>query len=52
MSLLASRARRTTTGLVGIAEQAIPFTDFPLPEIKLYVEGGPEQPVLLLPSEH
>ena len=28
--------------------QDIPFTDFPLPEIKLYVEYG----VLLLPSEH
>lgn len=28
--------------------QRIPFTDFPLPEIKLYVEYG----VLLLPSEH
>ncbi len=28
--------------------QEIKFTDFPLPEISLYVEGG----VLLLPSEH
>ncbi len=28
--------------------QEIKYTDFPLPEISLYVEGG----VLLLPSEH
>ncbi|NJM67494.1 MAG: hypothetical protein HC851_18380 [Acaryochloris sp. RU_4_1] len=31
-----------------VITQAIPLTDFPLPEIKLYVEYG----VLLLPSEH
>ena len=29
-------------------EQKIPYTDFPLPEITLWVEGG----VLILPSEH
>ena len=28
--------------------QKIPYTDFPLPRIKLYVEGG----CVLLPSEH
>jgi hypothetical protein len=28
--------------------QEVEYTDFPLPEISLYVEGG----VLLLPSEH
>lgn len=31
-----------------VITQDIPSTDFPLPEIKLYVEYG----VLLLPSEH
>ena len=36
----------------GVVVQHIPFTDFPLSEIKIWVEGGPEQPVALLPSEH
>jgi hypothetical protein len=36
----------------GLAEQAIEFADFPLGEMRLWVEGGPEQPVILLPSEH
>jgi hypothetical protein len=36
------------SGVPATLEQEIEFTDFPLPEIKLYVEGG----VLLLPSEH
>ena len=36
----------------GLAEQHIPLTNFPLSEIKIWVEGGPEQPVALLPSEH
>jgi len=36
----------------GLARQEIEVTDFPLPKMKLYVEGAPEQPVLLLPSEH
>jgi hypothetical protein len=31
-----------------ILRQEIPFTDFPLPRVRLYVEGG----VLLLPTEH
>ena len=31
-----------------VVRQLIPYTDFPLAEIKLYVEGN----VLLLPSEH
>jgi hypothetical protein len=30
----------------------ITFTDFPLDEINLWVEGEPRQPVILLPSEH
>jgi len=33
---------------VEVCKQKIPFTDFPLPEIKIWVEGG----VILLPSEH
>lgn len=32
--------------------QKIEYSDFPMPEIKLYVEGGPGDYVLLLPSEH
>ena len=31
-----------------VITQLIPFTDFPMPEIKLYLEQG----TLLLPSEH
>lgn len=34
-----------------VIEQEIPFTDFPLPEISLYVEGF-DPPICLLPSEH
>jgi len=33
-----------------VIEQKIPYTDFPIPHFKFYVEGQP--PVLLLPSEH
>jgi hypothetical protein len=36
----------------GLVEQRIEFTDFPLAKMRLWVEGGPEQPVILLPSEH
>lgn len=32
--------------------QEIPFTDFPLASLKLYVEGSGRETVLLLPSEH
>lgn len=32
--------------------QKIPYTDFPLDEIKLYVEGEGQQRVCLLTSEH
>ena len=31
-----------------VVEQEIPLTDFPLPELKFFLERG----VLLLPSEH
>jgi hypothetical protein len=33
-------------------EQAIEFTDFPLPEIRLYVTLDEEQIVIMLPSEY
>ena len=36
------------SGIKPVITQKIPYTDFPLDEIKLYVENG----VLLLPSEH
>lgn len=36
-----------TAGGRPIVTQKIPFTDFPLPEITLYLEGG----VLMLPAE-
>jgi hypothetical protein len=36
----------------GLARQEIPFTDFPLDETKLYVEGEPPRRTLLLPREH
>jgi hypothetical protein len=39
---------REDSDLEPVIRQEIEYTDFPLPEIKLYVEGG----VLLLPSEH
>jgi hypothetical protein len=32
--------------------QKIPYTDFPLPEIKLWVAQGDEGYVIYLPSEH
>lgn len=36
-----------------IASQSIPYTDFPLPKIKLYVQRSPGQlPVVMLPSEY
>ena len=35
-----------------VLEQFIPFSDFPLASLKLYVEPGEQGPVLLLPSEH
>ena len=36
-----------------LAKQKIPFTDFPLDSIQLYVEeGGEGYQVILLPSEH
>jgi len=34
------------------AKQHIPYTDFPLEEIKLYVQGDGEYWVILLPSEY
>jgi hypothetical protein len=36
------------SGLPQVLSQHVPFTDFPLDSIRLYVEGG----ILLLPSEH
>jgi len=39
---------RADTGRKPVVRQEIEYTDFPLDEIKLYVECG----VLLLPSEH
>jgi hypothetical protein len=39
---------REDSGAVPAITQRIPFTDFPLDSVKLYVESG----VLLLPSEH
>ena len=33
-------------------KQKIPYTDFPLAEIKLYVEPGEDVYVILLPEEH
>ena len=35
-----------------LVEQKIPYTDFPLDEIKLYVEGEGKDRVCLLPQEH
>lgn len=35
-----------------IIKQRIPYTDFPMPELKLYVEGINQERVCLLPSEH
>lgn len=36
-----------------IASQRIPYTDFPLPKIKLFVQRSPGQsPVVMLPSEY
>ena len=35
-----------------LVEQKIPYTDFPLAEIKIWVEGEGENKVCLLPSEH
>jgi len=35
-----------------LVEQEIPYTDFPLDEIKIYVEGEGNDRVCLLPSEH
>ena len=34
-----------------LVKQEIPYTDFPLDEIKIYVEGEGENRVCLLPSE-
>jgi hypothetical protein len=39
---------RTDSGEPALVTQKIPWTDFPLDEVQLYLEGG----VLLLPSEH
>jgi hypothetical protein len=36
-----------------IASQRIPYTDFPLPAIKLYCVRNPEQrPIVMLPNEY
>ena len=35
-----------------VHSEHISFTDFPLDGIDLWVEGAPEQPIILLPSEH
>lgn len=37
---------------VELVRLVIPYTDFPLGRVSLFVEGGPDMPVILLPSEH
>ena len=40
------------SGTPNLVKQEIPYTDFPLAEIKLYVEGEGKDRVCLLTSEH
>ena len=42
---------RADSGKKPVVTQEIEYTDFPLSEIKLYVENGGDAKVLMLPSE-
>jgi hypothetical protein len=43
---------REDSGMKPVVSQKIEYSDFPMNEIKLYVEGDGSRYVLLLPSEH
>lgn len=43
---------REDTDSPALVSQAMEYTDFPLPDMKLYVEGSDGDLCLLLPSEH
>jgi hypothetical protein len=47
-----ARLRCTDGDGAEVFAKAIPWTDFPLPSVRLWVEGDGETRVILLPSEH